>query len=240
MGCYGSSALAAAAVDGVVGAGPAVAVWWLLGYSRRGISPTLGDSACAAVRGCVLGCSQWGISLPLAAPGLGNRQHDLGNALRAARRAATASATSPLLWSCGMPAVCVFGGGVHVPFVRSVLAANAPRATHPPGHHFGCPISRNSFYVFVIAPSVAASSTLLSSIERRLALPQPATPPVAFAPPSPAPTKHPLPPKQVQYLVACTRSPLQSHHRIHTAFPTTPHTQAPSSCARHHPRKRRW
>lgn len=132
MGCYGSSALAAAAVDGVVGAGPAVAVWWLLGYSRRGISPTLGDLACAAVRGCVLGYSQWGISLPLAAPGLGNRQHDLGNALRTARRAATASATSPLLRSCGMPAVCVFGGGVHVPFVRSVLAANAPRATHPP------------------------------------------------------------------------------------------------------------
>jgi hypothetical protein len=131
VGCYGSSALAAAAVDGVVGAGPAVAVWWLLGYSRRGISPTLGDSACAAVRGCVLGCSQWGISLPLAAPGLGNRQHDLGNALRAARRAATASATSPLLWSCGMPAVCVFGGGVHVPFVRSVLAATAPARPGP-------------------------------------------------------------------------------------------------------------
>ena len=61
----------AAAADGVVVpivvAGPAVAVWWVLGYSRRGISPTLGDSACAAVRGCVLGYSQWGISLPLAA-----------------------------------------------------------------------------------------------------------------------------------------------------------------------------
>jgi hypothetical protein len=72
----------------VVVAGPAVAVW-LLGYSRRGISPTLGDLACAAVRGCVLGYSQWGISLPLAAPGPGNR-HDLASggvrALRAARR----------------------------------------------------------------------------------------------------------------------------------------------------------
>jgi hypothetical protein len=72
----------------VVVAGPAVAVW-LLGYSRRGISPTLGDLACAAVRGCVLGYSQWGISLPLAAPGPGNR-HGLASggvrALRAARR----------------------------------------------------------------------------------------------------------------------------------------------------------
>jgi hypothetical protein len=66
VGCRGSLALAAAAVDGVVVAGP-TAVWWLLGYSRRGISPILGDSACAAVRGCVLGYSQWGISLPLAA-----------------------------------------------------------------------------------------------------------------------------------------------------------------------------
>jgi hypothetical protein len=50
-----------------------------------------GDLACAAVRGCVLGYSQWGISLPLAAPGPGNR-HDLASGgVRSARRDTTPS-----------------------------------------------------------------------------------------------------------------------------------------------------
>ena len=66
-GQLGSRCCGCRSADGVVVVGPTVAVWWVLGYSRRGISPTLGDSACAAVRGCVLGYSQWGISLPLAA-----------------------------------------------------------------------------------------------------------------------------------------------------------------------------
>jgi hypothetical protein len=39
------AALAAAAADGVVVTGPTAAVWWLLGYSRRGISPRLTDNS---------------------------------------------------------------------------------------------------------------------------------------------------------------------------------------------------
>jgi hypothetical protein len=68
VGAVWLSLLPASAAGGVVVAGPTVAVcggFW--GYFRRGISPTLGDSAYAAVRGCVLGYSQWGITLPLAA-----------------------------------------------------------------------------------------------------------------------------------------------------------------------------
>ena len=134
VGAAWLSLLQLSPIDGVVVvvAGPAVAVW-LLGYSRRGISPTLGDLACAAVRGCVLGYSQWGISLPLAAPGPGNR-HDLASggvrALRAARRC---------YCCCDLPtalelrdASCVrvwwWSSRVHR---ASVLAAADPRPPRP-------------------------------------------------------------------------------------------------------------
>ena len=54
----------------------------------------------------------------LLARGIAMTWHQVECARSARRGAATAAATSPLLWSCGMPAVCVFGGGVHVPIVR--------------------------------------------------------------------------------------------------------------------------
>lgn len=82
------------------------------------------------------------------------------------------------------------------------------------------------FCAFVIAPSVAASSALLSSIWRRLPLSQPAPPPFAFAPPSPAHTKHPH-----CHRSKCSPAP-GPHCSPTTAF--TPRSQPPPT-HKHHP-----